>query len=465
MKTERARTIILSIVLCISLALGYCEDSQASPAGAPNGGDNFGALYAEVANLSGDAAYDFFMSLKDKGLTDDQILRFFIDLPLSHANEQAASIYENDGLVGFTQLYPYGATVNEYVWEIGEGTDFIGPLTGASGKLPFTNYIPAPEATIGGPKKEYVFGYVGGGSMAPWAAALWDAVVWQGNRFKNLTLLAQQHDGDDSKMSSIVDTMIARRVDVLIIHPRGEAATKPCVQRALNAGIPVVVLDKMSGAPDVNVQVAGNYPANGAQLGMFLVNQLKEEGGIKGNIVFLRKPLGGTDDGLRGGHFLKVISYFPGIKILQSYHDNNNRADAFNNVQASLQAYPEIDAFVAEGDHQGLAAVEAINLAGRMHSRSEGKKIFIINCDDSKEVLSMLENGNVDGIAPYTPHTGDVGVRAAVMLMEGREVPKNVVLPNLPIITRDGKTLFGMKTLTLDMWGEYTFGAEVSRNK
>jgi ribose transport system substrate-binding protein len=462
-KTKRYRAVNLVILLFVGLAIACCDNSLNLAEAGQAGEDNFDTLYAEVANLSGDAAYDFFTTLKDRGLTDDQILRFFIGLPLSSANAQAASIYENDGLAGFTQLYPYGNTYGGYVWNFGDGTEFVGPLTGASGKLPFTDYLANPNDSIGGTKKEYVFGYVGGGSIHPWASAIWDTVVWQADRFTNLTLLAQQHDGDDAKMSSVIDTMIARRVDVLLVHPRGEAATKPCVERALRAGIPVVVMDKMSGAPNVNVQIAGNFPANGAQLGMVLVDQLKKEGGIKGNVIFLRKQLGGTDDAIRGGHFLKVISYFPDIKILQNYHDNNNRTDAFNNSQAALQAYSEIDAFVTLGDHQALAAVEAINIVGRMNSRAGGKKIFVMTCDDSKESLAMLKNGGIDALAPYTPHIGDIGVRAAVMLMEGKEVPKNIILPNIPIITSDGRTLFGMKTLTLDTWSEYTFGAEVSR--
>ena len=61
---------------------------------------------------------------------------------------------------------------------------------------------------------------------------------------------------------------------------------------------------------------------------------------------------------------LKVLSYFPGIKILQSYHDTDSREEAFTNAEAALQAYPDIDIFFGTGDHEALAAWDATQLAG-----------------------------------------------------------------------------------------------------
>ena len=51
-----------------------------------------------------------------------------------------------------------------------------------------------------------------------------------------------------------------------------------------------------------------------------------EEDNYSYKMVMLRKPLGASSEALRTGYMLKVMSYFPGVEILQSYHDSENRA-------------------------------------------------------------------------------------------------------------------------------------------
>jgi ribose transport system substrate-binding protein len=190
-------------------------------------------------------------------------------------------------------------------------------------------------------------------------------MIWQGKQFSNVEVVFQEHLGDDSKFTSIMDTFIARRVDAIVLHPRSEAVSMPAVRRAMTAGIPLVTVDMLSGYPDVTAQIAGNFSANGAQNAMALVEKLHDEGSYDAKMVLIRQPLGGTNDAIRTGHFLKVLSYFPGIDILQSYFDNNNKVDAYNNIQAALQAYPDIDVIYNGGGVQTSATLDAVRLASR----------------------------------------------------------------------------------------------------
>ena len=56
--------------------------------------------------------------------------------------------------------------------------------------------------------------------------------------------------------------------------------------------------------------------------------------------------------------------------------------EAFQNAQNALQAYDNIDVFYGTGDHEALAALEAVKMADRMNSREGGKKILIVSIDD-----------------------------------------------------------------------------------
>lgn len=444
-------------------------EKEEAKVGAPGSDGEFDALYEECKDLTDVDAYNYFMALKDdKGLTDDQILRFFIGLPLSQANQDAYNTYVNDGMEAFTQTYPYGSCYDNYSWEVGSGTEFVGSLQGDSGKLPFTDYIPMEGGTtIGDPDKEYTFAFVGGGPISSYGTANWDAFVWQCEQFTNVKAMAVSHQGSDDVYSSTIDTFIANKVDAAIISPRSEAVSKPCMERLVAAGIPTITLDRLTGCDDVDVAAAGNYPAGGAQLGMYLVQKLYEESqAIEGNIIFMRKQKGGTDDAIRGGHFLKVISYFPGIKILQCYHDNSNRQEAFTNFESAIQQYQDVDAVICLGDHQALAARESLNLADRMYSREGGKKVIIATCDDSKETMMWLKKGEIDMCTPYTPYTADIGVRVAAKIINNEEVPHYVIFPSIPAVLSEGvlesgNSLFNMATMSYDVWKPYGFGPEV----
>ena len=448
---------------------GQDTQSEEAKVGAPGSDGEFDALYEECKDLTDVDAYNYFMSLKDdKGLTDDQILRFFIGLPLSTANQDAYNVYVNDGMEAYTQTYPYGSTYDNYVWEVGSGTEFVGSLQGDQGKLPFTDYLPMEGGTtIGDPNQTYTFAFVGGGPISAYGTANWDAFVWQCEQFTNVEVMAVSHQGSDDVYSSTIDTFIANDVDVAVISPRSEAVSRPSMQRLVEAGIITITLDRLTGYDDVDVAAAGNYPANGAQLGMYLVQKLYEEdGAIEANIIFMRKQAGGTDDAIRGGHFLKVISYFPGIKILQNYHDNSNRQEAYTNIESAIQQYSDVDAVICLGDHQALAAREVLNLADRMYSRDGGKKVIIATCDDSKETMMWIREGEIDMCTPYSPYTADIGVRAAAMIINGEEVPHYVIFPSIPAVLSEGAlstgdSMFNMTTMAYEDWQPYGFGPEV----
>jgi ribose transport system substrate-binding protein len=159
-----------------------------------------------------------------------------------------------------------------------------------------------------------------------------------------------------------------------------------------------------------------------------------------------------------------VLSYFPGIQVLKSYHDTDNREEAFQNAQAALQAFPNMDIFYGTGDHETLAALEATKMANRMSSRAGGKKIIFVSIDDSKEALTNVKNGDFEVNTPYTPLISDIGMRTLLNIVtKSTQMPQNVITPNIPMVTQKGDDIFGLKTQTPDEWYVYTFGPPMKK--
>ena len=443
-------------VMCAAAAMGLM-----SLAAHADGG-KVAALVETASKLSDIEALRFFESLSDKGLSDAEIMQFFIDLPLSSANKQIYDIYTNEGLGLYAESYPKGQQYGGFDWKPGMGKAIVGPYTGNQLKLPFSDeYVPVAAGPIGDPNRKYVIGMVSGGLNDAWIANYQDSVKYEADRHPNVVIRVMDYNFDMNLYVSQMDTLTAQKVDAIVTWPMIEASSAPPIERAEKAGIPVLTSDRVTAYKDVASRISGNFPANGAQNGMYLIWQLaKETGGekIAANVVILGKPAGSTADTIRTGYFLKVLSYFPGINILQYYHDQDSREQSYVNAQNALATYPEIDAFFNGDCNKAAVAVQAIQEANRMNSRADGKKIIVLSIDDSKEVFSLLDKGLVEMNAPYTPLTGDIQLRAAIKIITGEKVPQDIATPNINMVTKDGDVIFGLHTQKPSDWIEYTFG-------
>lgn len=360
--------------LGILILLLFAVAMLTHPAQGAQQGSKFQALYNEVAKLKGEEALKFFESLPAKGVKGAEVIEFFIDLPISNANAQISKLFKDEGFGFYRDKYPRGDAYNNFQWKKGMGTEIKGPFSKQPLKLPFTDYVPLPEGPLGDAGKSYKIGVTFHGFSHPWLINWADAAAWEAGRHSNVKVKVLDAEFDNAKMASHFDTFIAEKMDGILVWPMVEAPTGPPAKRAMEAGIPVVSVDRMTGYEGVSSKITGNFPANGAQCGMLLVWKLAREGSLNAKMVMLRKPLGSTADSIRTGHFLKVLSYFPGIQILKSYHDTDNREEAFSNAQAALQAFPDLDVFYGTGDHETLAALEATKMANRLNSRPAGRR-------------------------------------------------------------------------------------------
>jgi len=391
-------------------------------------------------------------------LTGQQALNFWKRIPLSRANKQVHRLFRKEAFAVYMKKYPRSEGRAE-VFTTGMGTEITGPISGQSLKLPFTGYYPLPEGPIGDPSKAYRIGYSIHGLGHPWLLNNADSAQWEAQRHPNVELTVLDPEFDNQKQVEQVDAWVDDQIDGIMVWPMQEAHTGAPVDRAHAAGIPTVTIDRQVGSHQVLSQITGNFPANGAQQGIYLVQRLLEEtGGVEANILMIRKPLGSTADAMRTGHFLKVISYFPGLRVLDSKHNSSNRADSKRQVAEALKQHADIDAIFCTGAEQAMGAVLAVDAAERWNSRAQGRRIIVLNNDDLYEALQAMREDKIGVTVPYTPLLGGLGLRVLLKRLAGESVPKNVITPDLPMITRERMTIFGVQTISVDDWIPYSYG-------
>ena len=411
--------------------------------------------WRKVSQLQGKALLDYAGSLE---LKDQAAINFWKNIPISKANKQINQIFRDEAFAIYMNKYPrpFGRGAK---FIAGTGTNIIGPISKQKLRLPFTSVHPLPEGPIGDPNKHYKIAYTIHGLSHPWLLNNADSAKWEAARHPNVSLSVLDPEFDNAKQAKQIDALIGNKVDGILIWPMQEAPTGPPVDRAAAAGISSVSVDRLVGSRKVRAQVTGNFPANGTQQGLYLIHRLlKETGRVEGNILMIRKPLGSTADSMRTGHFLKVISYFPGLRVLQSHHNSSSRADSLKQVSEALKKYPDIDVIFCTGAEQGMGAVLAVDEANRWNRRKDGKRLIILSNDDLAEALLSMKADKIAVTAPYTPLLGGLGIRVLLKILAGKRVPKNVTTPDLPMITKNGETVFGIKTISVDEWMPYSYG-------
>jgi len=378
------------------------------------------------------------------------------------SNPEINKLFKAQGFRWYLDAYPVTTLSDQFVWKLGMGREFIGPLSKLPIKAPYSDYLPLADGPVLNPNKTYRIGFAFHGKTHPWLISLADTAVYEANLHPNVNIEVKDAEFDDRKMGKFIDDWIARKFDAIVLWPVRETPMGPPVDRAIDAGIPVVSLDRRTSSRHISSEVLGNFYANGLQQGLFL-NHVT---GGNGKIVLNRKALGSTADSMRTGAFLQATGN-QDYNILSSFHTNSSHKLAIESTTEALNKFKDIEIIFNTGGEEALGALDAVRAANRLNSAPGNKKIIFLANDDSKATVNEVRKGNIDVVVPYTPMLGGLGVRAALLHVGFKEglvktkPERQIITPNLPMITHESLDIEGIKTVTPDEW-PYAYGAQPS---
>ena len=231
------------------------------------------------------------------------------------------------------------------------------------------------------------------------------------NGIKNETDLAEQ--------VNLVEQMVARQVDAIVIAPADSQALVPALQRAREAGILVVNIDNK--LDDAVLKLAGltvpfvgpDNRAGARAVGDALAKQI--EPGSKVAIIE-GIPTAFNSQQRRAG--LEDAMKAAGMNIvgLQSGNWEMDRANAV--AAGMLSEHPDLRAILCANDSMALGAVAAVQAAGRTG------KVLVTGFDNVAAIRPMLADGRV--VATADQH-GDklavFGIEAALEMLKAGTAP------------------------------------------
>jgi ribose transport system substrate-binding protein len=179
-----------------------------------------------------------------------------------------------------------------------------------------------------------------------------------------------------------MEAAIAKKPDGFMVICWDAKTMTPPINKAMDAGIPVVTID--ADAPDSKrlSYVGTDWYTLGQELG----NALAKEIGGKGKVAML--GLVGADNmetAFRG--FTDVMAKFPDVKVVAKEHDNSNKAEAARIATALMQKYPDLAGFSGFDSESGPGIARAVKEAGK------AGKVKVVGNDLNADQISYLKDG------------------------------------------------------------------------
>lgn len=226
-------------------------------------------------------------------------------------------------------------------------------------------------------------------------------------------------EDDREDQIKVVEDFTTKKVDGMVLAPLDDTALSNPTNDAINAGIPVVIIDSgLKNVKAVSFVATDNYKAG--QLGGEKLAKLLNG---KGKVLMLRYEVGSASTDARERGFLDAIKAAPGIQIVSSDQYGGATTETAQKASENLLARfaSQIDGIFTPNESTTfgtLRALENANLAG---------KVKFVGFDSSAALVDGLKKGEINGLVVQNPEKmGYVGVKTLVDSIKGTPVEAKI---------------------------------------
>ena len=201
-------------------------------------------------------------------------------------------------------------------------------------------------------------------------------------------------DGQDNTTKQVADleAVIAIGYDGLIVSPRTADALAPVIQQVIDAGIPVMTIDRsVGGVNGLLGHVGADNVIGGEAQGQAILDLFPDGASI---IELLGTP--GSSPAIdRSTGLHNIIDPVESIEVVCQQTGEFNRDRGLTVTENCLSSNPDVAAIVAANDDMALGAIEAV--------QARGLEIPIIGFDALPEALQGVQAGALYGTVEQFP--------------------------------------------------------------
>jgi len=253
-------------------------------------------------------------------------------------------------------------------------------------------------------------------------------IIWKG----------AAQETDIAGQINIVEDMINRRVDGIVLAPSHGDSLVPMVERAQNQNIPVTIFD--SG---ISTEKYLSYVStDNRHGGEVAAERMGEKLGGKGKVAILGVKKGSVSTDEREQGFESVIKQkFPNIQIVQWLYGEANATKSLSVAEDILTAHPDLNGLFASNESSIVGAVRAVR------QRNLGGKVLLVGFDSSPDLVQNVREGAIDSLVLQNPFKmGYEGVQTVVDKLAGK-TPERRIDTGVKLLTKDNMDTPDMQKL------------------
>jgi len=272
------------------------------------------------------------------------------------------------------------------------------------------------------------------GNQVGWRLAQTTSIVGEGEA-RGYKIVYTDAQEDTEKQITDVEEILKEGVDYLIFDPREYEASAAALQKAKDAKVPVIVVDRaVRGTPGVDyvTLIAPDFSWEAEQV----ANWLKRAKGGKAKIVEITGTLGSSAMIDRQKGFGQVVDSEPGMEIIASENGNFIRSEAQKAMEKIIQTKPgQFDTIFVHNDDMAIGVLQALKSAGIM----PGKDVMVIGIDGQKEAVQAIIDGEMACTVTCSPYYGPIVFDTIEKLIKGEFVEENIIMQNYIIDINNAK--------------------------
>ncbi|WP_245278966.1 substrate-binding domain-containing protein [Mesorhizobium loti] len=286
---------------------------------------------------------------------------------------------------------------------------------------------------------QFIIGFSQANNAEPYRQHVNDELTAAAKQVPGFTLQIADGAGNVNTQTSQVDNFITQKVDLLLISPFEAAPLTPAVKRAMDAGIPVIELDRKTvGDPgkDYTAFIGGDNYKIALEAGKYTAKTLLPDGGEAAVLEGLPSStpaverLNGFKDGVKENAKIQVVAEQAADWV------PDKAQTAFS---AMLQAHPDIKVLYASNDMMAAGALLA--------AKGAGKDVKIIGTDGLPGPAGGIEAvAKGDWAATFTYPTGAkeaIEMSKKILLDCASSVDTTVTVETTAITPENAKALAG----------------------
>lgn len=251
----------------------------------------------------------------------------------------------------------------------------------------------------------------------------------------DIDIQAAPQENSTTAQLNILENMVAKEYDAIAVHTITAHNLIPGLVKAHQKGIVTVASKRVdskaaqeAGASPILLGLV-DYFAQGKIGAEYIAGELARKGG--GKVAIIEGLPGAPQSGQRRDGAIQGFASQPSIEIVSVQPGNWDRNKAYDVTSGLLQAHPDLKGIMCANDVMALAAIEAIDQAGKTG------QVMVGGIDMIGQARDAIAQGRMACSVAFSPFLiGELVTRTAIAAFMGKEIPEDLRVISV-LATRD----------------------------